>query len=71
MVYSPTPVEFLRYEAELASATGWAVMAQLWELAKQGPVTLVFVAHDSKHSHAVVQRDLQLQDPHSRAGEQR
>ncbi len=46
-------------------------MAQLWELAKQGPVTLVFVAHDSKHSHAVVQRDLQLQDPRSRAGEQR
>ena len=51
-----------RYETELASQTGQAALAQLRELAKQGPVTLVFAAHDTEHSNAVVLRDLLLGD---------
>jgi uncharacterized protein YeaO (DUF488 family) len=51
-----------RYETELASETGQAALARLRELAKQGPVTLVFAAHDTEHTNAVVLRDLLLQD---------
>src|SRR3981081_4505385 len=51
-----------RYETELASETGQAALAQLRELAKQGPVTLVFAAHDTEHSNAVVLHDLLLRD---------
>ncbi len=47
-----------RYEAELASETGQAALTQLRELAKQGPVTLVFAAHDAEHSNAAVLYDL-------------
>ena len=49
-----------RYETELASETGQAALAQLRELAKQGPMTLVFAAHDTQHSNAVVLHDLLL-----------
>jgi uncharacterized protein YeaO (DUF488 family) len=49
-----------RYETELASETGQAALAQLRELAKQGPVTLVFATHDTEHSNAVVLHDLLL-----------
>lgn len=49
-----------RYEIELAKPTGQAALAQLQELAKQGPVTLVFAAHDSVHTNAVVLHDLLL-----------
>ena len=49
-----------RYETELASETGQAALAQLRELAKQGPVTLIFAAHDTEHSNAVVLHDLLL-----------
>jgi uncharacterized protein YeaO (DUF488 family) len=51
-----------RYEAELATVTGQAALAQLRELAKQGPVTLVFAAHDTEHTNAVVLRELLLHD---------
>ena len=49
-----------RYETELASETGQAALAHLRELAKQGPVTLVFATHDTEHSNAVVLHDLLL-----------
>ncbi len=49
-----------RYETELASETGQAALARLRELAKQGPVTLVFAAHDTQHYNAVVLCDLLL-----------
>lgn len=51
-----------RYEAELASQTGRAALAQLRDLVGQGPVTLVFAAHDTEYSNAVVLRDLLLQE---------
>jgi uncharacterized protein YeaO (DUF488 family) len=51
-----------RYETELASETGQVALARLRELAKQGPVTLVFAAHDTAHTNAVVLRDLLFQD---------
>ena len=49
-----------RYEAELASPSGQAALARLRELAKRGPMTLVFAAHDTEHNNAVVLRDLLL-----------
>jgi uncharacterized protein YeaO (DUF488 family) len=49
-----------RYEIELASPTGQAAVARLHDLMEQGPVTLVFAAHDTEHSNAVVLRDLLL-----------
>lgn len=51
-----------RYETELAAETGQAALARLRELVKQGPVTLVFAAHDTEHTNAVVLRDLLLRD---------
>src|SRR3989440_12905117 len=47
-----------RYEAELASESGQEALARLRDLARQGPVTLVFAAHDSEHNDAVVLRDV-------------
>jgi uncharacterized protein YeaO (DUF488 family) len=47
-----------RYEIELASPIGQAAMARLRDLMEQGPVTLVFAAHDTEHANAVVLRDL-------------
>lgn len=41
-----------RYRAELANDE--AQLAQLEELAKQGPVTLLYAAHDEIHNHARV-----------------
>ena len=62
--YGHDPAKFAefrrRYETELASETGQAALAQLRELAKQGPMTLVFAAHDTEHSNAVVLHDLLL-----------
>ena len=58
------PVKFTefrrRYETELASETGQAALARLRELANQGPVTLVFAAHDTQHNNAFVLRDVLL-----------
>jgi uncharacterized protein YeaO (DUF488 family) len=50
-----------RYEDELASQTGQAALTKLRDLARQGPVTLVFAARDTQHSNAAVLRDLLLQ----------
>lgn len=49
-----------RYEIELASPAGQAALAQLRDLARRGPVTLVFAARDTEHTNAVVLRDLLL-----------
>ncbi|HET8851979.1 MAG TPA: DUF488 domain-containing protein [Ktedonobacteraceae bacterium] len=51
-----------RYETELAAENGQAALATLRELGKQGPVTLVFAAHDTEHTNAVVLRDLLLRN---------
>lgn len=52
-------VEFRRrYEAELKSEAGQEALARLHDLARQGPLTLVFAAHDTEHSNAVVLHDL-------------
>ena len=47
-----------RYKAELASGEGIDGLGRLRELASQGPVTLVYAAHDTEHNNAVVLRDL-------------
>ncbi len=49
-----------RYKAELASGEAIDALGQLYELARQGPVTLIFAAHDMEHNNAVVLRDLFL-----------
>jgi uncharacterized protein YeaO (DUF488 family) len=51
-----------RYEAELASEIGQVALAKLRDLARQGPVTLVFATRDPEHSNAAVLRDLLLRD---------
>jgi uncharacterized protein YeaO (DUF488 family) len=51
-----------RYESELAKPSGQAALTRLRELAKQGPLTLVFAAHDTEHSNAAVLRDLLLHE---------
>src|SRR5581483_10442191 len=51
-------VEFRRrYEAELASGEAQRALSTLRDLARQGPLTLVFAAHDVQHTNAVVLRD--------------
>jgi uncharacterized protein YeaO (DUF488 family) len=49
-----------RYEAELQSDIGQEALAKLRELARQGPITLIFAAHDTEHNNAVVLRDVLL-----------
>lgn len=49
-----------RYESELQSESGQEALAKLRELAKQGPITLLFAAHDAEHNNAVVLRDVLL-----------
>ncbi len=49
-----------RYKAELASGEGIDALGRLHELARQGPVTLVYAAHDTEHNNAVALRDLLL-----------
>ncbi|HYK26250.1 MAG TPA: DUF488 domain-containing protein [Steroidobacteraceae bacterium] len=44
-----------RYEAELAGKRD--LLGELRELAKNGPLTLVYSAHDEAHNQAVVLRD--------------
>jgi len=46
-----------RYESELQSESRQEALAKLRELAKQGPITLLFAAHDAEHNNAVVLRD--------------
>ncbi|WP_189361934.1 DUF488 domain-containing protein [Thermogemmatispora tikiterensis] len=48
-----------RYEQELRDQeTARAALAHLLELARRGPLTLVYSARDSEHNNAVVLRDL-------------
>lgn len=54
-----------RYEKELDSAEAKAALEKLYELAQQGPVTLIFAAHDVQHSSALVLRDVLLRWKHS------
>ncbi len=49
-----------RYKAELASGEAIDAIGRLYELARQGQVTLVYAAHDTEHNNAVVLRDLFL-----------
>ena len=49
-----------RYKDELASGEAIDALGQLHELARQGPVTLLFAAHDTEHNNAVVLRDILL-----------
>jgi uncharacterized protein YeaO (DUF488 family) len=58
-----------RYETELASGLGQEALATLRELAKQGPLTLVFAAHDTEHTNAVVLRDLLFRNDLSKRDE--
>jgi uncharacterized protein YeaO (DUF488 family) len=51
-----------RYKVELASQAGQAALTKLRDLARQGPVTLVFAARDTEHSNASVLRDLLLRE---------
>jgi uncharacterized protein YeaO (DUF488 family) len=47
-----------RYKVELASGTAKEKLDELRALAREGPVTLVYAAHDTEHNNAVVLRDL-------------
>lgn len=47
-----------RYLAELDGEEQQAGLARLREVARQGPLTLVFAARDAEHSNAAVLRDL-------------
>lgn len=47
-----------RYKAELAGKR--EVVGELRELARQGPLTLVYSAHDEAHNQAVVLREMLL-----------
>lgn len=56
-------VEFRhRYVAELASGEAHQALSTLRDLARQGPLTLVFAAHDVQHTNAVVLRELLSRD---------
>lgn len=51
-----------RYVAELASGEAHQALSTLRDLARQGPLTLVFAAHDVQHTNAVVLRELLSRD---------
>jgi uncharacterized protein YeaO (DUF488 family) len=51
-----------RYEAELASGEAHQALSTLRDLARQGPLILVFAARDDQHTNAVVLRDLLAQN---------
>lgn len=47
-----------RYEEELKTPEGQTALKRLNDMALQGPLTLVYSAHDSEHNNAIVLRDL-------------
>jgi uncharacterized protein YeaO (DUF488 family) len=52
-------VEFARrYRAELEAEPGKTALARLRELARQGPLTLVYAARDTEHNDATVLHEL-------------
>jgi uncharacterized protein YeaO (DUF488 family) len=60
--YGHDPVKFTefrkRYLHEVDTEPGRTALQQLRELARKGPVTLVFGARDVEHSEAAVLQDL-------------
>lgn len=54
-----------RYEAELATGETQEALSTLRDLARQGPLTLVFAARDTQHTNAVVLRELLSQGDRS------
>lgn len=59
-----------RYEAELASGEAHQALSTLRDLARQGPLTLVFAARDDQHTNAVVLRELLSLEDFSQRNEQ-
>jgi uncharacterized protein YeaO (DUF488 family) len=63
--YGHDPAKFAtfheRYIQELEADPGYSALQRLCELARKGPVTLVFGARDVEHSEAAVLRDLLAQ----------
>ncbi len=49
-----------RYEIELQSEVAQNALAKLREIAKRGQLTLVFAAHDTEHSNAIILQDFVL-----------
>jgi uncharacterized protein YeaO (DUF488 family) len=47
-----------RYETELHAPEHQAALTKLHQLAKQGPLTLLFAAKDNEHNNARVLRDI-------------
>ena len=47
-----------KYLAELSSGSGQEALKTLRDLAHQGPITLIFAAHDTEHSNAAVLHEL-------------
>ena len=47
-----------RYEVELSSGAAHEALERLRALTQQGPVTLLYAAHDTEHNNAVVLRDI-------------
>jgi uncharacterized protein YeaO (DUF488 family) len=60
--YGHDPAKFAafreRYIHELGAEPGRSALEQLRQLARKGPVSLVFAARDVEHSEAAVLRDL-------------
>lgn len=50
-----------RYEAELASGQAYKALTTLRDLARHGPITLVFAARDAEHANVRVLQDLLTQ----------
>lgn len=50
-----------RYEAELASGQAYKALTTLRDLARRGPITLVFAARDAAHANVRVLQDLLTQ----------
>lgn len=53
-----------RYRAELTDAAHQSALAQLREMARQGPLTLLYAAKDGEHSNAAVLRQV-LEEGHA------
>lgn len=50
-----------RYAQELASGTAQEALQKLRDMTEKGVVTLLYAAHNSEHSNAIVLRDILLQ----------
>ena len=63
--YGHDPMKFAefrqRYREQLREEPGDSAVERLRALARQGPITLLFAAHDAERSEAAVVRDLLVQ----------